>query len=504
MSPKKAIISSQGTVNNVILARTSVLCNGEMATYKRGTSHHPSSRTSSSLPGDLTTVNDHIYALNDLQYSRDTPIHCLGLHYSIVSIIRGLPESVINSIYVIPPTDSDDLFGTDHAASAAVIEKEYAKVSFHPDHEAEPQRRRLLFEAIREREYVFWSINSEGDGDRWVTLIMHIEKSKYSNCFDRVSDFAIVDASRDPAAGVRVARVEARVRHIFALGDITFNESALRRIWVPPQEEDKGWESGLRSFQLVKQLLFRITDTHCKQLEYDDDHFFEATSGWLNVDFLRHEMIGLAAERCNDAVGWSCRYALEPIAGISDPDRSTDQFEAKCLQPVDDDKDAYIPDGDDMTTTDSSVEEDLGGGDSSSVTEGGRGTNDEQDGRNQSGAGEEEDRSHENKREIGGGTLSHLGVEADGNAGGTEGGKKYAKGNDGRNLDDDLDDHGPDYDALDLCVEDKVVEASNSTADLPRCAKRTNDQAESNYSSSEVSNVHPKRHKATEWGEGAS
>lgn len=325
-----------------------------------------------SLPSDLNEVSDHLYALNDLQQKRDQPVDPSSLRFALRSLFLSLPKQVQSQISIPSATQSDALFGdNDLTLFRSLLSRHYAG---EPGQQAGHEEQHSYWRKIRQREYFFWPVLADQRG--WLTIIMRLESSCRSKEFDTVAAFAIVDSCSDPAAQRRITRVEQRIRELFACGNITFKSDAARKIWVPPQPEDSAWESGIRSFQLIRQLFQRITDNFCTHTPPSDDHLFNVpTSGWLNVDFIRHEMIGSNAhplrvvlipgsrgvlfslggsdfgttilasltsvvevvqEQCNSALDFACRYALEPILEIRLQEEGT--FPPNCLAPIDDRK----------------------------------------------------------------------------------------------------------------------------------------------------------------------
>ncbi|KAH8197619.1 hypothetical protein TruAng_008203 [Truncatella angustata] len=300
----------------------SVLCNGELATYGKIRSHNPRNNAPNSLPKNLNEVSDALYALNDLQLERAEPIHPLSLTHALQSVLRSVPESVQSRISIPNATLTDKLFGE---TSTDEFETVVAK-----------NLRSEFWQKVRQKEYLFWPVYT--GPIHWATIVMRLENSGKSAEFDVVTNYAVVDAERDSD----INRVLSRVRDLFNRAGITFKPDTERHIWVPPQVTGSTWESGLRSFQLIRQLIYRVTDDFCSGSSFSDARFFDTpTNGWLNVDFVRHEMIGLALERCNDILGYSCRYALEPIQNIRLEGRGN--CSPDCLEPQNDGKLAYIP-----------------------------------------------------------------------------------------------------------------------------------------------------------------
>ncbi|KAK6070868.1 hypothetical protein SCUP234_09957 [Seiridium cupressi] len=327
----RAKAGTAGITEDIKLVRTGVLCNGELATYSTGKSHNPRNNAPNSLPVDLNEVADALYALNDLQLKRDEPIHPLSLTYALRSLFHNLPDPVQSQISIPNASLFGELFGeaSTEQFEALIAKKSLARGS---------ATGREFWHKIRQKEYVFWPIYTSTG--YWSTVIVHLERSDLAGEFDTVTDFALVDASRHRANIMQSQRASARVRQLLGSGGMELKSSAERQIWVPVQGDT--WESGIRSFQLIRQLVLRVTDNVCNGLCFQDSHFFSTpTSGWLDVDFVRHEMIGMILERCNHILDYSCRYALEPIQDIRLEGKG--QSSPDCLAPRDNGKMAYVP-----------------------------------------------------------------------------------------------------------------------------------------------------------------
>ncbi|KAF3005380.1 hypothetical protein E8E14_007842 [Neopestalotiopsis sp. 37M] len=325
----RAKADTAGTIENIRLVRTGVLCNGELATYGKAKSHNPRNNAPTLLPDDLDEVSDALFALNDLQLRRHAPVHALSLAYTLQSLLHAAPESVQSKVAILGPTLSDELFGDSYQDSESLISTK--------SRTAGSKRTRGLWGRIRQKEFVFWPVQT--DAGIWSTIILHLGISEHGVDFDKVAEFAVVDASHGPEAQIRITCVVSRLRQFFCGGDVDWRPARQHEIWVPPQLEE--WESGIRCFELIRQLLRRVTDVSCSNQSFDwDRDFSPPTSGWLNVDFIRHEMMGMALERCNTILNYSCRYALEPILEVrleEDINLSPD-----CLAPLNDTY-AYIP-----------------------------------------------------------------------------------------------------------------------------------------------------------------
>ncbi|KAK7937215.1 uncharacterized protein PG986_014083 [Apiospora aurea] len=443
MPPRKSLAATAGQVNDIKLVRTSVLCNGDLATYPPparrhssvpfvGKTHIPGAgrighrqNYTHRLPDDLSAkIEDELYALNLLQLTRDYPLSPYCLKYPLDFLLESLPDEVRGRVVVLlePSTYAEmegKLFGEDEGAFREALEdlemqpprqrtpKRQRKVRFldgdgdddteeendddedgerdeeeeekeeEEEEEEEYEQYPAFFHDIRDHgEYVFWPVDT--GGHQWFLCVLHLKRSPETwfrgAVYDQVTDFAVVDpewsSDSDGSSGVsaeskeRVQRVTERLVKIFEVGGIEIVPAKMRReIWVapstvlppavpPPAAAAPGlsgvniqqppssphWESGVRCFHLVRELLQRATAYACPgAAEYEDERFFEAGSGWVDVDAVRHEMVGMALQQCNAALGYACRYYLAPIdtlllVGDGDGDGDVED-EGRIVQP---------------------------------------------------------------------------------------------------------------------------------------------------------------------------
>ncbi|KAK8109252.1 hypothetical protein PG984_015053 [Apiospora sp. TS-2023a] len=420
---RKRLAPTAGQVNDIKLVRTSVLCNGDLATYPpqgrrgnnsaalTGKSHIPSASRALSrrqhyahrLPENLSSkIEDELYALNLLQLTRDYPLSPYCLRYPLDFLLESLPDKVRCRVVVLldPSTTPElegKLFGEDEEAFEEAME--YLEHDRQEEQQGLPQRQpklrggkndddddddeddededeeeeedeedvgeedtesefefdhfdhypEFLRDIRRHGEYVFWPVDA--GGHQWLLCVLHLKRTWSHGPYEQVTDFAVVDPewSGDGSGDAdslsiqsreRVRRVTKRLVQIFKAGGIEINPSnTQRQIWVAPstvlppaaaalpldgdgddgdganqQRSSPRWESGVRCFQLVRELLGRATSYACPGAPgFEDERFFEPGAGWVDVDAVRHEMVGMALQRCNAALGYACRYYLAPI-----------------------------------------------------------------------------------------------------------------------------------------------------------------------------------------------
>ncbi|KAI0012455.1 hypothetical protein F4779DRAFT_614659 [Xylariaceae sp. FL0662B] len=237
----------------------------------------------------------------------------------------------------------------------------------------------LFWGGIESAEYVLWPIDA-GNG-HFVTAILHMEKEAPKSRPQEnesesivVESWSVIDPERGVAARARVNRVRGRIQRIMALQGIVFKNMAYRENttgiepfalpWVPQLTEP--WSTGHHSFVLIRELFRRIVNFHCFETGFRNSFFNDHTSGWLNVDQVRHEIMGISAVMCIDDMGWRAQIAIEPIEQIQTPgqSRSSVIFDANRLAPLGNDtRRAWVPGADEVsrvkTTNDGSKEDEV-------------------------------------------------------------------------------------------------------------------------------------------------
>ncbi|KAH9889588.1 hypothetical protein F4778DRAFT_381318 [Xylariomycetidae sp. FL2044] len=354
----KPFQSVRGETDLPVFARASILGNG-MIENKPNSKAELTEALGFMPPHNAT---DNLYALNGLQLKRDRPLEGHQLKYPLEWIYQNyLPKEVRERIFLGQNPGEPEVFGSDDEHFAQV------SVDFYQDNDS-------FWEDLTGAEYCLWPI--EAEDSKWVTAIMHLTEGTiddpdfeedpedpgrvpprvaagYNNV---VEHWSVVDPERSPEARARVARVRDRIERIFDLRGIYFRADSYRQSgsddddpderlplpWVPPQTD--GWSSGLRCFVLIRQMFQRITDFFCKDVGYDET-FWDATSGWLDADQARHEMMGICAIACMDDMNWQARIAVEMIGTIQGV-RELPVFETSSFRPSDEGKEAYVPESD--------------------------------------------------------------------------------------------------------------------------------------------------------------
>ncbi|KAI0101491.1 hypothetical protein GGR51DRAFT_574898 [Nemania sp. FL0031] len=310
------------------------------------------------VPDPEETEND-LYALNSLQLRRGWPLEQLSVQIPIEYLRDNLPPGARDLVGIA-------ICGTPYVFNCT--EENLARRTYKMYN-----RWQAFWDIFRTSEYVIWPI--EAERGYFVTAIFHMEKGLMDDPdfdtdenvdtdvpqvqnprFGIVGAWSVVDAQRGVVAQERVTRVRDRIRRALEIQRIVFNPQSYQEHtaengeqwslpWVPPPNADDGWSSGIRSFALVRQLIQRILDSYCRGQGFNDAFFVQPTCGWLNVDQVRHEMMGICAINVMEDMEWNARLAVECLPRITTIE-GIPSFKASALAPVDTDKRAYVPESD--------------------------------------------------------------------------------------------------------------------------------------------------------------
>ncbi|KAI3320159.1 hypothetical protein HD806DRAFT_525090 [Xylariaceae sp. AK1471] len=346
--------ASFGTVDAPVFGRGTILDNGLIG-------EKPPSRTllekSDSVPDPAETEND-LYALNSLQMQRTWPLEQLSVQIPLEYLRDNLPPGLRNKIG-IAMCASTYVFNCTEENVSRRIKKMYHKWQG-------------FWDIFRNSEYVFWPIQAEKG--YFVTAVFHLAKGviddpdfdpdedPYTDIpqvenprYNIVEGWSVVDAAQgNEIARHRVIRVKDRIQRILQAEGIIFNPDSYKGDntsteaqwgfpWVPPPANgDEAWSSGIRSFALVRQLIQRVLDFYCQEQGYQDSFFEDPTCGWLNVDQVRHEMMGICAMNVIEDMNWNARLSVEVIQHITTVE-GIKPFSTALLAPDNSAKRAYVP-----------------------------------------------------------------------------------------------------------------------------------------------------------------
>ncbi|KAK5634061.1 hypothetical protein RRF57_009775 [Xylaria bambusicola] len=339
-----------------VFSRATILDNGLIGEKPRGKAQLEASRH---IPSPREAEND-VYALNSLQLRREWALEPLSVQIPIEYLRDNLPPDA-RKLVGIAICGSPYIFSCNHD----VIDRRTRKL-----YRVWPE----FWETFRTSEYVFWPI--EVTKGYFVTAVFHMEKGVMidpdydpeNDPFDSppivpspeysvIGAWSIVDGQRSEEAQERLEHVRICIEDILEWEGITFDDDAFmvhegrdgeqwNEPWVPPPNPgEEEWSSGIRAFALVRQLIQRVLDTYCSQGEYSEAFFRQPTCGWINVDQVRYEMMGICAINSIEDMNWNARLAVECIESITTLE-GHEPFRAGLLAPSNEEKEAYIPESD--------------------------------------------------------------------------------------------------------------------------------------------------------------
>ncbi|KAI1122079.1 hypothetical protein F5Y10DRAFT_287564 [Nemania abortiva] len=185
------------------------------------------------------------------------------------------------------------------------------------------------------RRYQFWpvDINREGrDGNlpHWGLIVLQLkhvpnpqddprelweENDEFVGPFNYLSSYAVITpdhGSKARALENDIANMLLKVLPLMGVG--VGPESTLNAPQITPKGNREHWSSGLRVFEMIRIWLERISELYCYNPHgHDPIRFWAALPGWINVDAIRSNMIGLSAEMVNRSMNNTTRIAIEPM-----------------------------------------------------------------------------------------------------------------------------------------------------------------------------------------------
>ncbi|TGJ80032.1 hypothetical protein E0Z10_g8722 [Xylaria hypoxylon] len=325
---KPSNTAAKGRPSKPIWARTSVLCNGQIV-WKVGRDqdmhHRPTDPHKAELK-HIGDVSDDLNALNGLQIQRAKALTPLELKQPLRHVQSSLPKGVKSRIY------TGDLFGSAGGVFSCPDDKfeTKAKSIFGNEVRASGELNfNDFFRRLRRSEWLLWDV--EAEKGQWVAVIAHLYKKDIRNPnkkhfptnsaipstvpsedFNRVDEWCVVSPQYSPEGDAAVERVKQRLAVVLQEGKVRIDKRSEIEpgIWIPT--DGKKWTSGLRVYALIKALMHRITQLYCRQMDHEQS-FWDPLPGWLNVDEVRAEMQGRAAQRCLAATGYRSRIAIEGV-----------------------------------------------------------------------------------------------------------------------------------------------------------------------------------------------
>ncbi|KAI1736731.1 hypothetical protein F4680DRAFT_451586 [Xylaria scruposa] len=328
MGVKPAKTSQPGRLNKPIYARTSVLCNGQIV-WKVGSAQDMEYAKSDVKKAELRSPDDaadDLNALNSLQIYRAKPLTPLEIKQPLRHVQSCLPGDVKARIY------TGDLYGSAEEVFSCPDRQFQIRANRAFENEVRgdgEMNYNDFFRRLRRAEWLLWDV--EAEKGCWVAVVAHLYKSTIRNPnkkffpdnpdipssitspdFNKIDEWCVVTAQRSTEGEAMVDRVKSRLSTILKKGKIGMDENSEIKpaIWVPMDETN--WSSGLRVYALIKTLMHRLTELHCTKRRHQPT-FWQPVSGWLNVDEVRAEMQGRAAQRCMAATGYRSRIAIEGV-----------------------------------------------------------------------------------------------------------------------------------------------------------------------------------------------
>ncbi|KAI0096905.1 hypothetical protein GGR51DRAFT_566888 [Nemania sp. FL0031] len=179
------------------------------------------------------------------------------------------------------------------------------------------------------RQYQFWPIDMnqngvDGELPHWGLIVLHlvhayvegIDDPMASNDdellgpYNYLESFAVIT----PDHGSKARALEDDVANTLLTILPRMGIDVVNAPQITPPSNREHWSSGIRVFEMIRIWLERITKSYCENPHWHDgEGFWVPHSGWINVDAVRVNMIGMAAEMINRSMNNTTRIAIEPI-----------------------------------------------------------------------------------------------------------------------------------------------------------------------------------------------
>ncbi|KAI0535796.1 hypothetical protein GGR58DRAFT_503939 [Xylaria digitata] len=178
------------------------------------------------------------------------------------------------------------------------------------------------------RRYHFWPIDinrvlDDDEPPHWGLIVLHLahkqdEKDDPNEPndplvgpYNYLDSYTIINPNHGDNAREIEHDVDHRLQYILPGIGIECDVNAPQ---LTPDGEVEEWSSGIRIFEMIRIWLDRLTELYCQNPHgHDGARFWASHPGWINLDAVRSNMIGMAATMVNRAMDSTTRIAIEPI-----------------------------------------------------------------------------------------------------------------------------------------------------------------------------------------------
>ncbi|KAI0490509.1 hypothetical protein F4859DRAFT_520291 [Xylaria cf. heliscus] len=194
----------------------------------------------------------------------------------------------------------------------------------------------VVEDGLIQHPYHFWPINT--GGGHWNVIFMIFQTTpEHPDEFRLMSSYSIIEprlsggksAMADPDYDMRIAQTAEYVDQMLERFISAYNRverpgppsNYERIIWVPKQDPDDDWSSGLRVIQFVWEMLERIQDMETSGIR-NFASLLRPTRPYFNPDYVRLSAAGAIAARGLQREDFDARIALARVRRIRPKGRS--------------------------------------------------------------------------------------------------------------------------------------------------------------------------------------
>ncbi|KAF2968312.1 hypothetical protein GQX73_g5252 [Xylaria multiplex] len=186
--------------------------------------------------------------------------------------------------------------------------------------------------AFPHKRYHFWpiDINKTLDDDvppHWGLIVLHLAHRQdddddpaqpidpLAGPYNYLESYAVINPDHgDAARGLEDDTANLLLSLLPRMGIEFDHATILNSPQLLLNAAAEEWSSGLRVFEMIRVWLDRLSEFYCQNPHaHDAAGFWAPHPGWINLDAVRSNMIGMAAATLNRAMDSTTRIAIEPI-----------------------------------------------------------------------------------------------------------------------------------------------------------------------------------------------
>lgn len=275
-----------------------------------------------------------------VELSRTTDVSHESMSLCLKVLRERLPSYVQNDIQIMSYEMCLGFNLSEEEYQTFVLEEELPEASIQ-SYDTLKEDYQNMFRA----PYIFWPILYMTDNRmQWALAVIHLNQGSVENpdwkegdcvtqkriklnIFNSIEGIAVLDPDQTDG-DKRSTLIYNRILYMLTRAGMESGDDPKKEVWLPPmnsvqhQGELEYWSSGLRCFDLARQLMDRILDRYCEEPGSHPCSLWDPTRGWFNPDAVRADMIGIAAMEVNKRMAYTTKIAIEPVSNLKHGDKA--------------------------------------------------------------------------------------------------------------------------------------------------------------------------------------